>query len=92
MKTIRQSQWIYGHVLGIAGAKLFGLSGNIIVLGQVAKDDYDFYRAAPQDRDTNRAELTGNAAGAAVGRHMWNFMSGATPRDPQRARGQITDL
>jgi hypothetical protein len=84
-----QGAGVYGHIFGIAGAKLFGLSGGIVVAGQMAKDLYDYYRAAPQDRDTNRAELSGNAAGAQVGKHMWNFMSGATPRDPQRLKNSL---
>ena len=59
------------------------------MLAQTAKDLYDYYKAKPQDRDQNRAELAGNGAGLRVGGHMWNFLSGKTPGDPQRLKNSL---
>lgn len=51
------------------------------------KDLTDYWRGNPQAP----AELRGNAAGKAVGQHMFNFLSGLTPRDPSRLKNSLMD-
>ncbi|HKG48728.1 MAG TPA: S8 family serine peptidase [Pyrinomonadaceae bacterium] len=84
-----QGAGVYGHILGVGGATLWGLAGGVVIFAQEAKDLVDYYRASPADRAQHRAELAGNGAAVRVGQHMWNFMSGTTPREPQRLRNSL---
>lgn len=80
-----QGAGVYGHVLGQAGAKLGGLA--TMVVGGLA----DAVDTAQKLYGTSQgpAEVAGNMAGWAVGRHINNFLTGKTPRDPNRLKNSL---
>ena len=83
-----QGVGVYMHVLGNAGAKLLNpLIGNPIIGGNHIKDKIQTWLGT--NRGEGPAELAGNQAGARVGQHMWNYISGATPQVEQRLRNSL---
>lgn len=68
------------------GAKLGGLA--TMVNGGVADAFDTAQRVAGMPQAP--AEMAGNLAGWAVGRHIYNFLTGKTPSDPQRLRNSLT--
>jgi hypothetical protein len=84
-----QGAGVYGHILGVGGATLLGgLGGFLIVQGNSLKDRYQ--ASSGTDGGQGPAEKAGNEAGIAVGNHMWNFISGRTPREVDRLRNSLT--
>ena len=82
-----QGAGVYGHVLGQGGAKLGGLTANVI--GGLA-DAYDFAQWLSRMYPQAPAEMAGNRAGWAVGQHIYNFLTGRTPSEPERLRNSLT--
>jgi hypothetical protein len=82
----RQGAGVYGHVLGQGGATLGGLA--TIVIGGLA-DAYDHGQRVMGSAQ-GPAETAGNVAGWAVGQHIYNFLSGKTPSNPDRLRNSLT--
>ncbi|MGI8838849.1 MAG: hypothetical protein ACR2H4_19745 [Pyrinomonadaceae bacterium] len=81
-----QGAGVYGHVLGQGGATLGGLA--TMVIGGLA-DAFDTAQrvwGTPQ----SPAEMAGNRAGWAPGTHIYNFLTGKTPSDPERLRNSLT--
>jgi hypothetical protein len=83
-----QGPGVYGHILGQAGAFLVGLLGPFIGGVAVMKDYVDYLRGNPQAP----SEIRGNVAGQAVGEHIWNFLSGNTPRELERLKNSLRDV
>jgi RHS repeat-associated protein len=83
-----QGPGVYGHILGQAGAFLDGLLGPFIGGVAVMKDYVDYLRGNPQAP----SEIRGNVAGQAVGEHIWNFLSGNTPRELERLKNSLRDV
>jgi YD repeat-containing protein len=81
-----QGPGVYGHILGQGGAKLGGLATNAI--GGLA-DAYDTAQRLFGNEQAP-AEMAGNLAGWAVGRHINNFLLGKTPSEPNRLRKSLT--
>jgi hypothetical protein len=52
------------------------------------KDYVDYLRRNPQAP----SEIAGNLAGRAVGGHMWNYLSGKTPREIDRLKNSLKDV
>lgn len=83
-----QGSGVYGHVLGQAGAFLDGTIGRFVGSAAVMKDYVDYLRRNPQAP----SEIAGNLAGRAVGGHMWNYLSGKTPREIDRLKNSLKDV
>ena len=81
-----QGAGVYGHVLGQSGAKLGGLLTNA---GGGLADAYDTAQWLFGNEQAP-AEMAGNLAGWAVGRHINNFLTGKTPSEPERLRNSLT--
>jgi RHS repeat-associated protein len=81
-----QGAGVYGHILGQGGAKLGGLLSNAV--GGLA-DAYDTAQWL-WGNEQAPAEMAGNLAGWAVGRHIYNFLTGKTPSEPERLRNSLT--
>jgi RHS repeat-associated protein len=73
----KQGPGVYGHVLGMAGTSLYGLVGAAIgTANSVVDRVQNFYGKADGQ---GPAEVAGNAAGTAVGNHIWNWLATKDP-------------
>ncbi len=82
-----QGAGVYGHVFFQGGAKHGGIATNVI--GGLV-DAYDFAQWASRRYPQAPAEMAGNRAGWAVGQHLYNFLTGKTPSEPERLRNSLT--
>lgn len=67
-----QGAGVYGHILGMSGAYLTETIGGVIgTVNSLIDRTQGFFGKAQSP-----AEIAGNAAGTAVGKHIWNFING----------------
>lgn len=88
-----QGAGVYGHIFFAGGATIFAQGNSAGYAAYAANKGKDWVQAATGwfgGGDQYASERAGNIAGKAVGQHMWNFISGKTPRDPQRLRNSLT--
>jgi hypothetical protein len=72
----RQGVGVYSHVIGVAGATLWGgYSGDLIVIGKHLQDVYQTKRGDARQQSEGPAEQQGNIAGVKVGELMKGFIA-----------------
>ena len=93
-----QDAGVYGHVLLQSGSYIWGYgAGSILAYGMAGYDRFQeglnqaFGDSLYPHRqnDQRQAEIAGNQAGWEVGRHFWNYITGATPREADRLRNSL---
>jgi hypothetical protein len=87
-----QGAGVYGHILFAGGSWIFAKGNPIGYAAYAANKGKDWLQAATGKfggGDQYASERAGNVAGRAIGVHMWNFISGATPREPQRLKNSL---
>lgn len=87
-----QGAGVYGHIFFAGGSWIFAKGNPAGYAAYVANKAKDWLQAATGKfggGDQYASERAGNIAGRAVGAHMWNFISGATPREPQRLQNSL---
>ena len=88
-----QGAGVYGHIFFAGGAWIFAKGNPAGYAAYIANSGKDWLQAATGwfgGGSQYASERAGNIAARPVGLHMWNFISGTTPRDPQRLRNSLT--
>jgi len=86
-----QGAGVYGHILFSGGSWLAGKGSPVGYYANVANEIKDRGQGL-FGSDQYSSEIAGNQAGRAVGRHLWNYLSGSKPINENALRKDLTSV